>query len=105
MSLCPRPGRRAALLVLVGALAAAGRPAAPADHPAPAYPPTDPYETRRIEGWTVLVSGDLLRAEPELAGQALALLRHQLYQVVRKVPAAAVDKLRTVRIWVEGREP
>jgi hypothetical protein len=76
--------------------------------PAPDGPPFDPterYESREIEGWTVLVHKGLLETEPDLAARVLTLLRWQLYQVVRKVPGPAVAKLRTVRIWVEENEP
>src|SRR4051812_48430723 len=100
------PGRRAVLIfVLLGPLVAAIRPAASADRDGPADPPSGRYEARRIEGWSVVVSTDLLRDQPELAERALTLLRHQLYQVGRRVPAGALEKLRTVRIWVEEREP
>jgi hypothetical protein len=82
------------------------RRASSAQNPRPApFTPTDQYETRQIEGWTVLVNKQLLRDSPELAEQALTLLGHQLYQVVRKVPAASVEKLRAIRFWVEESTP
>jgi hypothetical protein len=40
-----------------------------------------------------------------LAERAVTLLRFQLYQVTRKVPPAAVKKLRTIPIWLEENEP
>ncbi len=70
----------------------------------PKFTPTTRYETRTIEGWDVLVGADLLRDEPVLAERTLTLLRHQLYQITRVVPSAAVEKLRKVRIWVEEEE-
>lgn len=70
-----------------------------------AFDPTDRYEVRRIEGWTVLVNRGFLDDRPGLADRTLTLLRHQLYQIGRRVPAVAVDDLRTIRIWVEEREP
>jgi hypothetical protein len=63
------------------------------------------YETRPIEGWTVLVNRDFLRQRRSLADRTLTLLQYQLYQIVRRVPAEAVKKLRKVRIWVEENEP
>jgi hypothetical protein len=63
------------------------------------------YETRQIEGWTVLVNEEFLRRRSTLAEQTLTLLRFQLYQIVRRLPKAAVSKLRKVRIWVEENEP
>ena len=75
-------------------------------HPsAAAYPPTSSYEVREIEGWTVLVSGELLGEEPELADRTLDLLRVQLYQIDRRLPSPAVEMLRRIRIWVELEEP
>ena len=69
------------------------------------YDPTGRYEVRQIAGWTVLVHKGLLSGEPELADRTLELLRYQLYQIVRRVPVEAVEKLRRVRIWVEEEEP
>jgi hypothetical protein len=63
------------------------------------------YETRQIEGWTVLVNAEFLESQPGLADRALKLLRSQLRQVVRAVPPAAVEKLKSIRIWVEENEP
>jgi hypothetical protein len=63
------------------------------------------YETRRIEGWTVLVNRDFLERHRVLADRTLTLLQFQLDQIVRRVPAEAVKKLRKVRIWVEEKGP
>jgi hypothetical protein len=71
----------------------------------PAYPPSSRYQTHEIEGWTVLVNQDFLRRSPGLSGSTLNLVRYQLYQIVRQVPAGTVRKLRRVRIWVEEKEP
>ena len=77
-----------------------------ADDPKAAAPAgTDQYEVRRIEGWNVLVRKALLEDHPELADRTLTLLGHQLYQVVRRVPPEALEKLRTIRIWVEENDP
>jgi len=99
------PGRAIALVLLLGPIfavadghsASAGRDAPPAH--------ASRYEARQIEGWSVLISKDLLRDEHELAERALVLLRYQLYQIVRRVPDRAVEKLRTIKIWVEEKEP
>ena len=72
-----------------------------ADDP-PAFEPTDRYEARTIEGWPVLVNRGLLD-EPDLAGPTLELLRVQLYQVTRMVPAPALATAARVTIWVEAR--
>lgn len=66
---------------------------------------SEDYEPSKIEGWTVLVNREFLRRRSTLAEQTLTLLRHQLYQIVRRLPKAAVTKLRRTRIWVEEDEP
>lgn len=63
------------------------------------------YETRRIEGWTVLVNGDFLESRPELVDRVLELLTFQLYQITRVVPPSALARLQTISIWVEENEP
>jgi hypothetical protein len=63
------------------------------------------YKTNEIEGWTVYVKKDFLKAKPALAERTLALLRAQLFQISRIVPPAAVRKLRSVKIWVEENDP
>ena len=68
------------------------------------YEPTDRYEVRTMEGWTVLVNKTFLGKQAKLAKETLALLRAQLRQIVRSVPPAAVKKLRTIHIWVEEKE-
>lgn len=74
-----------------------------ADEP-PAYDPTDRYESRTLEGWTLLVNRALLE-DRELADRTLTLLRFQLYQVTRRVPEEPLKRLQSVRIWVEKDEP
>ncbi len=68
------------------------------------YEPTSNYTKQDIRGWTVLVNHRLLEDEKELGQRALELLDVKLYDVVRAVPAAAVDKLRQVPIWVEFKD-
>src|SRR5688500_5458161 len=76
-----------------------------AKEPEAEYDPTSAYKPQTIEGWTVLVHERLLSAEPAPAQEALTLLKHQLYLVQRHVPAGAVTKLQTVKIWVEEAHP
>jgi hypothetical protein len=71
----------------------------------PTYEPTDGYDVRQVEGWTVLVNKKFLADQPELADRALTLLRFQLYQVARRLPEQAVESLRGIKIWLEGDEP
>jgi hypothetical protein len=80
-------------------------------HEASPDPEQDPqavassYETRSIQGWKVLVNQQFLQSQHELADRTLTQLDHQLYQIVRKLPPKAVEKLRTIPIWVEEKEP
>src|SRR5262249_46309726 len=69
------------------------------------YEPISHYEPQQIEGWMVLVNKRLLRDAPDLASRTLGLLQRQLRQVVDRLPARPVHQMRTVRIWVEEREP
>jgi hypothetical protein len=75
------------------------------DDPDKPFEPTDRYETRNVEGWTILVNKGLLANQPELAERALTLLKFQLYQVARRLPPATVEKLKTIRTWLEENEP
>lgn len=99
----PPQGRRGIVLRLVVLIALPAVVANAADR-AP-FDPTDHYETRTVQGWSVLVNKGLLAENPALAGETLTLLSDQLYQVQRRVPVEALAKLRKVRIWVEEREP
>ncbi len=75
------------------------------DPPQKPFDPTENYQIRKVEGWTVLVNRGLLEDRPELADRALTLLKFQLYQVTRRLPPASVDKLKKVKIWLEENEP
>ena len=66
---------------------------------------SDMYVTRQIEGWNILVNKEFLRKHSTIAEETLTLLRLQLYQISRCVPTVALNKIRTVRIWVEEDEP
>jgi hypothetical protein len=69
------------------------------------FEPTDQYAVRDVEGWKVNLNGRFEYEKPELCAETLALLRVQLYQITRMVPAPAVEKLRKIAIWVELEEP
>jgi hypothetical protein len=75
------------------------------DDPKPPFEPTDLYEPRNVEGWTVLVNKGLLADQPELADRSLTLLKFQLYQVARRLPPASVEKLKRIKFWLEENEP
>lgn len=62
------------------------------------------YRTNQIEGWTVLVDVRLL-AENPATDRALELLKTQLQEIVRNVPAPAVTELRKVSLWFSPEYP
>jgi hypothetical protein len=96
--------RKASLcLLIVGVFAAT--PALHADKPKQPYDPTEQYETRRLEGWKLLINKQLLADEHrELREKTLRVLGDQLFQITRVVPAEALAKLRKIAIWVELNE-
>jgi len=63
------------------------------------------YQTNILEGWTVLVDERLLEKEKAATEQALGLLRLQLQEIIRVVPAPAVLKLREVPLWFSPEYP
>jgi hypothetical protein len=71
------------------------------------YVPTEAYEKRQIEGWTVFVNKALLEERSELGDRALRLLEVRLFEIQHTVPAAAVKELKRVPIWLgfKGGQP
>ncbi len=63
------------------------------------------WQTNIIEGWTVLVNEQLLREDKGLTAVALGLLRTQLQEITRVVPAEAVARLREVPLWFSPEYP
>ncbi len=63
------------------------------------------HQTNAIEGWRVLVSERLLAEDKAATEKALELLRLQLQEIVRVVPAPAVAKLREVTLWFSPEYP
>jgi len=78
---------------------------APAKPDAPKFDPTDAYDVSQVQGWTVRVNKKLGASDPALRDQVMELLHLHLYQVTRVVPKTAVEKLKTVVIWVELDDP
>jgi hypothetical protein len=62
-------------------------------------------EVRQIEGWTVLISEQLLKDEHEATDHAIDLLTAHLKEIVRAVPPVAVAHLRTVPLWISPEYP
>ena len=65
----------------------------------------DDHRTNSIEGWRVMVSERLLTQDRVATERALELLRLQLQEIVRVVPASAVAKLREVPLWLAPEHP
>ncbi len=63
------------------------------------------HQTNSIEGWRVLVHERLLAEDKAATDKALELLRGQLQEIVRVVPAQAVAQLRGVTLWVSPEYP
>ena len=69
------------------------------------YTPTSGYTTKTIQGWKVLVNNELLTKDADLSQKVLEQLEHQLYQVIRVVPAEPLKELQKVQVWVEYDAP
>jgi len=67
--------------------------------------PASPHQTNLVEGWTVLINERLLKEEKDATAKAVELLRIQLQEIVRVVPAPAVAKLREVTLWFSPEYP
>jgi len=66
-----------------------------------AYDTIDHYKNMQLSDWQLIVHQDLINNEPKLWEQVKQELKHQFYQIQRRVPADAVKKLKRVPIWVE----
>ncbi len=66
---------------------------------------TDTYSPRLIQGWNVYINDQLLSVDHELGERALELLRTQLYAINRAIPPKALEKLHTVKIWIDRENP
>jgi arylsulfatase A-like enzyme len=62
-------------------------------------------QVRRIEGWTVLISEDLLKDQAEATARAIELLTEHLKEIIRVVPAPAVAYVQTVPLWISPEYP
>src|SRR5262249_14977062 len=63
------------------------------------------HQTNFVDGWTVLVDERLLAEQQAATEKALELLRGQLNEIVREVPAPAVAKLQEVTLWFSPEYP
>lgn len=62
-------------------------------------------QTKEIEGWTLLISDELLERDKKGTELALKLLTPQLQEIRRVVPAAAVKELQKVPLWFSPEYP
>lgn len=62
-------------------------------------------QTKNIDGWTLLISDELLEKEKEATERALELLAVQLQEITRVVPPSAVLELRKVPLWFSPEYP
>ncbi|MCC2673017.1 MAG: Phosphoenolpyruvate:glucose-phosphotransferase regulator, partial [Armatimonadetes bacterium] len=92
------------LIALALVTAAVRRPATAAPNP-PAEKSGGDSQIRTVEGWTVAVNDRLLAGEADATARALDLLAAQLKEIVRVVPAPAVEKLRQVKLWLSPEYP
>ncbi len=63
------------------------------------------HDDRLIAGWQVHVSTKLIAQDAVAVEKAMQLLRAQLDEIVRVVPAAAVAEMRKVPLWVNPQYP
>ena len=63
------------------------------------------HEVRELSGWTVHVHRELQKQDAEQTGKALSLLKRQLDEIVRVVPAAAVAELKKVPLYISSEYP
>jgi Concanavalin A-like lectin/glucanases superfamily/Domain of unknown function (DUF2341)/Carbohydrate esterase, sialic acid-specific acetylesterase/Glucose-regulated metallo-peptidase M90 len=62
-------------------------------------------QTKKIEGWTLLISDELLEKDAAATERALELLTVQLQEIDRVIPAKAVAELRKVPLWFSPEYP
>jgi len=67
--------------------------------------PVVTHQTNIIEGWTLHIDLRLLKDEPKATAKAVDLLRIQLQEIVRVVPAPAVQQLRQIPLWFSSPYP
>ncbi len=62
-------------------------------------------ETRDVLGWSLHIDRELLRNEPQATEKAAELLKRQLDEIIRVVPAPAVVKLKKVALYFSSPYP
>jgi hypothetical protein len=72
--------------------------------PAPA-PGIQPHQLQELEGWKLHIHPNLLQQSPRETGTALTLLREQLAQINKLVPAPALERLHKIGLWMNPPYP
>lgn len=62
------------------------------------------YTAEEIHGWQCYVVRDL-REDEALYAKTMKLLEIRLYEIAETLPAEVIEKLRTVKIWVDKKDP
>lgn len=62
-------------------------------------------QTKTIEGWSLLISDELMEKNKAETERALELLTLQLHEITRVVPAPAVAELKKVPLWFSPQYP
>ncbi len=75
------------------------------ESPGQPYMKVEEFHEQNIEGWTVMVEKKFTAEHPELSEKTLRIISNQLFRIKRVVPAAAVEKLQKVKIWVQYDHP
>ena len=68
-----------------------------------AYTPTSSYETRKIQGFTVLFAPEVM-SRPERAQAMAVFLDEKLGEAARLLPSKAWTALQKIRFWVEWEQ-
>lgn len=64
------------------------------------YTPTSAYSVENIDGFSLFISPEAAKHEPKLQ-ELRTELKAQLLSISESLPASAIQKLRTTRIWIE----
>ncbi len=70
----------------------------------PAYVPTADYQTVNICGWNCRIAPDLIQDAP-LYEKVARMLELQFRQIQFVVPASAVEKIKSVPLWIQKKDP
>jgi hypothetical protein len=76
-----------------------------ADAPRKAWVPNPERVVRDVEGWNVRIDTRLWNEQRSETDKALELLAVQLSEIIRVVPAPAVQHLRKITLWFTRTYP